>query len=72
MNGSPVFEDSMRVPLIASLLLSLLTCAAGAAGMYVYLSHEYELRGNARREAPVARESADAEGGVKSGDLKHD
>ena len=62
----------MRVPLFATLLFSLLTCAAGAAGMYVYLNHEYELRGNSRREAPTERELADADGGVKAGHFNRD
>lgn len=42
----------MRVSLIAAMLLSLLTCAAGAAGMYVYLNQQYDLRSVARRESP--------------------
>jgi Carboxypeptidase regulatory-like domain len=62
----------MRVPLIATLLFSLLTCAAGAAGMYVYLNHESELRSNSRRETPDALEVADGDSGVKSGNIARD
>jgi protocatechuate 3,4-dioxygenase beta subunit len=61
----------MRVPLLATLLLSLLTCAAGAAGMYVYMSHDYEMRAASRREAPSERDVADADG-VKTGNLSPD
>jgi len=61
----------MRVSIITALLLSLLTCAAGAAGMYVYLSHQYDQRQVARHEPTDDLEPSDS-GRVKGGDLALD
>jgi Carboxypeptidase regulatory-like domain len=61
----------MRVSILAALLLCLLTCAAGAAGMYVYLSHQYEQRQIARHE-PTNDLGPPDTGRVKGGELALD
>lgn len=61
----------MRVSLFAALLLSLLTCAAGAAGMYVYLSHQYDQRQVARHEPTDEMDTSDSSR-VKGGNLALD
>ncbi len=61
----------MRVSIFAALLFSLLTCAAGATGMYVYLSRQYEQRQVARYE-PVDDEQNSEVSRVKGGDIAPD
>ena len=56
----------MRVSIFAALLLSLLTCAAGAAGMYVYLTRQYEVRQVARLGPAEVAETGETNR-VKSG-----
>lgn len=48
----------MRVSLPAALLFSLLTFAAGAGSMYVYLSHPGDANRPARREAAAAEQES--------------